>query len=138
MDTRDEEAQRLFFVSELGAAREISDIGKARHKAEQALEYAAARGIIDRIPKSVLPMVAEMIIDEDGYEPDPLLGEAEREGWSPLHLAVDRDRIDVARALLGTGDQGVRVAVGRMQWKNASKAAPCHLTRYQESSGATE
>ena len=100
---RDEEAQRLFFVSEQGAAREISDVAKARHKAEQALEFAAARGIIDRIPKSVLPMVAEMIIDEDGYEPDPLLGEAEREGWSPLHLAVDRDRIDVARALLDHG-----------------------------------
>ena len=103
MDIRDEEAQRLFFVSELGAARESSDIDRARHMAEQALEYAAARGIIDRIPKSVLPMVAEMIIDEDGYEPDPLLGEAEREGWSPLHLAVDRDRIDVARALLDHG-----------------------------------
>ena len=77
MDIRDEEAQRLFFVSELGAARESSDIDKARHKAEQALEYAAARGIIDRIPRSVLPMVAEMIIDEDGYEPDPLLGDGE-------------------------------------------------------------
>ena len=90
--------ERLFFESELRAARESSDIDKRRHKAEQALESGADRGIIDQIPKDVLPMVAEMLICEYEYGT-----ELASEGWSPLHVAVERGRIDVARALVERG-----------------------------------
>ena len=47
--------ERLFFETDLEAARRSNDSDKARHEAEQALEYAAARGIIDRIPRACCP-----------------------------------------------------------------------------------
>ena len=90
--------ERLFFETDLEAARRSNDSDKARHEAEQALEYAADRGIIDQVPKDVLPMVAEMLLGEYGYG-----RELAREGWSPLHVAVERGRIDVARALVERG-----------------------------------
>ena len=58
--------ERLFFETDLEAARRSNDSDKARHEAEQALEYAADRGIIDQVPKDVLPMVAEMLLGEYG------------------------------------------------------------------------
>ena len=94
-----EEAQRETILRDgSGGCARSNDSDKARHEAEQALEDAADRGIIDQVPKDVLPMVAEMLLGEYGYG-----RELAREGWSPLHVAVARDRIDVARALVERG-----------------------------------